>query len=176
MAPRFKRNMYRTYGKDKGADALVCFVKWDGKLILKFRDQLFSQIQRTSEFFLDKSEGKPTPIDSCFQLFEKHNENRAKEFHKKKPPGIWARILNARKAREYFAEAKAIFELASFSISTSHDHPCIEIHSTLHSEEELSRLIDKTATELKIEMAENCKLPPMRHILYTNRTFEIEKT
>ena len=174
MAPRFKQNMYQTYKKDTGVDALICFARWD-KVILKFRDHLFNKIGKSNEFFLDKSEGEPTPIDSNLRLFAKDCEDRVRDFNGKKIPNIFAVIFNRRKVKGYFEEAKQIARLASFDVSTSHDHPCIEIYSSLHSEEELSHLIDNVATELNIEMLKNCNLPSIENILYTNRSFDINK-
>ena len=167
--------MYQTYKKDAGIDALICFAHWKTKVIFKFRDHIFNKIGQSNEFFIDKFEGKPTAIDSCLRLFAKNYEERVRNFNTKKIPNIFADIFNTRKAREYFEEAKQIAQLASFHVSTSHDHPCIEIYSSLHSEEELSQLIDKVATELNIEMLKNCNLPPIENILYTNKSFNIKK-
>ena len=175
MAPRFKQNMYRTYKKDTGVDALICFARWDDKVIFKFRDHLFDKIGKSNEFFPVKSEGKSLPLDSYFRLFAKDCEYRVRDFYGQKIPNIFAVIFNRRKAKEYFEEAKQIARLASFDVITSHDHPCIEIYSSLYSEEELSRLIGNVAAELNIEMLKNCNLPSIENILYTNRSFDINK-
>ena len=59
-------------------------------------------------------------------------------------------------------------------VITSHDHPCIEIYSSIHSEDSLSGLIETIAKELNVDMFKNSKLPSMNDIVMSNRTFDIK--
>ena len=59
-------------------------------------------------------------------------------------------------------------------IITSHDHTCIEINSSIHSEESLSELIEAISRELNIDMPKNNDLPSMMDIICSNRTFDIK--
>ena len=173
MAPIFKKNMYQTYKKDTDTGALICFSSEYEKSIFQFRNRLVDSIEGINESFLYESEGKPTSFDSCLRLFPKIHKNRVEDFYRKKSPNIFAIIFNTRKAREYFLEAEEIAQLASLDISTSHDHPCIEIYSTLYSEEKLSQLINTVAAELNIKMAKNINLPAAADIIMSNRSFDM---
>jgi len=177
MAPRFKQNMYQVYAKDIGADALICFPFSNDKFTFPFRDKLTEEISSTTNLYLDKNEGKPTKHDSCFRFFNLENEMLVKEFCYKEHPGLWAWILKTKKWdewKEYRKEEQKVRQLVQIEISTSHDHTCIELYSSIHSEDSLSRLIETIANELNIDMVKNPKLPSMADIIMTNRTFDIK--
>ena len=76
MAPRFKQNMYQTYTKDSGADALICFpfskdaMGWGhSKFIFPFRDKLTEKISRATNLYLLKYEGVIRNADSWLLFF-----------------------------------------------------------------------------------------------------------
>ena len=176
MAPRFGRNMYRTYKTDGGADAVVCFARQRLKSIVRFRDQLFDKIEKNDGFVADVYKGGPTPPDGYCRLFAKDHEGRVRDFKSRKTPGVIASMLNTRKARAYREEAMAIAGLASFEVSTSHDYPCIEVHSSLHREEALGQLIEDVAVELDVAIARNDDLPGLEEVVWTNRRFDVKAT
>jgi hypothetical protein len=85
-------------------------------------------------------------------------------------------MLNTRKARAYREEAVEIAGLARLEVSTSHDYPCIEVHSSLHSEEALAQLIEDVAGELNVPMVRNDDLPALEEVVWTNRRFDVKAT
>ena len=174
MAPRFKQNMYQTYTKDIGADAIICFPLSNDKFIFPFRDKLTEKISNSTNLYLNQNEGEPTKVDSWFRFFDPEDEVATKEFFSRKNPGFWAWILKTKKWKEYQREEQKMSQLVQIEISTSHDHPCIEVYSSIHSEEVLSGLIETIAKELNIDMPKNFKLPCMADIIMTNRTFDIK--
>jgi len=173
MAPKFKQNMYKTYKKDTGADVLVCFAESNVDLIYPFRDKVAEKIQARFNLYLHKSEGAPTEIDSWFRFFARESEEKAKGLLGIKNPGFIAWMFKTKKWRDYKIEEKRINELVRLDISTSHDHTCIEIYSSMHSEESLSELIESIAEEVNIDMVKNPKLPIMSDIIMTNKTFDL---
>ena len=80
MAPRFKQNMYQTYTKDIGADALICFPFSNDKFIFLFRDKLKEKISNSTNLYLNQNEGEPTKVDSWFRFFDPEDEVATKEF------------------------------------------------------------------------------------------------
>ena len=181
MAPRFKQNMYQTYPKDIGADALICFpfsndaFGWfQSKFILPFRDKLTEKISNATNLYLLKHEGEPTKADSWLLFFNSEDDIIFRnEFYSKYSIGFWADIFKTKKYKEFKKEEQKIEQLVQTEILTSHDHPCIEVHSSIHSEDSLSTLIETTARELNIDMPKNSKLPSMTDIICSNRTFDI---
>jgi len=173
MAPRFKKNMYQTYKKDTGADALICFSYSNIDLIYPFRDKVIEKIQAGYNWYLHKSEGAPTEIDSWFRFFAKESEETVKDLLGKKHPGFLAWMFKTKKWKDYKIEEHRIKELVSLDISTSHDHTCIEIYSSMHSEGSLSELIESIIEELNIDMVKNPRLPIMSDIIMTNKTFDL---
>ena len=85
MAPRFKQNMYQTYKKDIGADALICFTYSNIDFIYPFRDKVTEKIQARFNLYLHKSEGASTKIDSWFRFFARESEEKAKGLLGKDP-------------------------------------------------------------------------------------------
>jgi hypothetical protein len=181
MAPRFKQNMYQTYAKDKGADALICFpfsndaMGWShSRLIFPFRDNLTAKISKATNLYLLKYEGEPTNADSRFLFFNSKDEIILRdEFYSIHSTVLWDWIFKTKKYKEFIKEEKKIEHLIQIQMITSHDHPCIEVHSSIHSEDSLSTLIDTTARELNIDMPKNSKLPSKTDIICSNRTFNI---
>ncbi|MHC4111594.1 MAG: hypothetical protein ACYSUY_10990 [Planctomycetota bacterium] len=176
MAPRFKQNMYQTYKKDSGSDALVCFTSPSFESTFLFRDKLTEKIFEKYNFYLHKSEGIPVKSDSWFRFFECENEKLAKDFLYKAHPGFFAWMFKTDKWKDYKKEDQRTKNLVRLDISTSHDHTCIEIYSSIHSVDSLSRLIENVAKELGIDMPKNSKLPAMSDIIMTNKKFSLYKT
>jgi len=175
MAPRFKQNMYQTYTKDIGADAIICFLSSNDKFIFSFRDKLIEKISKATNFYLLKNEGEPTRADSWFLFFNSEDDIIFRdEFYSKYSIGFWDYIFKTKKYKEFIKEEKKIEQLVQAQIITSHDHTCVEIHSSIHSEDSLSELIKAIARELNIDMPKNNDLPSMRDIICSNSTFDIK--
>ena len=173
MAPTFKQNMYQTYKKDTGADALICFTNSNIDFIYPFRDKVTEKIQTRFNLYLHKSEGTPTEIDSWVRFFARESEETAKGLIAKKHPGFVAWIFKTKKWKDYKIEEQRINELVLLDMHTSHDHTCIEIYSSMHLEDSLSELIESVAEELNIIMVKNPRLPVMTDIIMTNKTFNL---
>ena len=182
MAPRFKQNMYQTYTKDIGADALICFPfsndsqGWaHSKLIFPFRDKLKERISKAANLYFLKYEGEPTNADSRLLFFNSKDDIiRRDEFYSKYSIGFWTYIFKTKKYKEFKREEQKIEQLVQTQIITSHDHPCIEVYSSIYSEDSLSGLIETIASELNIDMFKNIKLPSMIDIICSNRKFDIK--
>jgi hypothetical protein len=182
MAPRFKQNMYQTYPKDIGADALICFpfsndaFGWfQSKFIFPFRDKLTEKISNATNLYLLKYEGKPTNADSRLLFFNSEDDIIFwEEFDSKHSAGFWDDIFKTKKYKEFKREEQKIEQLVQIQIITNHDHPCLEVYSSIHSEDSLSGLIETIARELIIDMPKNSKLPSLTDIICTNRTFDIK--
>ena len=95
------------------------------------------------------------------------------EFYSKHTTGFWDWIFKTKNYKEFIKEEKKIEHLFQIQIITSHDYPCIEVLSSIHSEDSLSSLIETTARELNIDMSKNSKLPSMTDIICSNRTFDM---
>jgi len=176
MAPRFKRNMYQTYKEVIRTQALICFCDTSKELyktIFQFRDKLVDKVSQTYSPFTDKIEGKSTPIDSWFRLFRQQDRKKVEDFFNTKRPGILSRILETKKWIEYKTNEKKINQSVLFELGTSHDFPCLDVYSSIHSENELSKLIESVAEELNINMTKNPNLGPAKTIVYSNHTFEL---
>ena len=174
MAPTFKKNMYRTYRKDKGSNAIICFTdEVPSKSVFLFRDKLANKVSEVYDLFIIKFKGEPTPADSWFRLFEKQDERIVKSFFNRKGPGVFASIFKTEKWRNYKREEEKINQLVRFELMTSHDHPCIEVYSSIHSEDELSELIESVATDLNIDMPKNLNLGSMAEIIMSNHSFDL---
>jgi hypothetical protein len=172
MAPRFKQDMYQTYTKDIGADALLCFPFSNDKFIFPFRDKLTEKISNATNLYLLKNEGEHTRQDSWFLFFNSEDDIIFRdEFYSKYSIGFWDYIFKTKKYKEFKKEEE---KLVQIDIITNHDYPCIEVYSSIHSEDSLSGLIETIARELNIDMPKNSKLPSMTDIIYTNRTFDIK--
>ena len=175
MAPRFKQNMYQTYTKDIGVDALICFPFSNDKFIFPFRDKLTEKISNETNLYLLKNEGEPTRQDSWFLFFNSEDDIIFRdEFYSKYSIGFWAYIFKTKKYKEFEKEEQKIEQLVQTQIITSHDHTCIEVDSSIHSEDSLSELIKAIARELNIDMPKNNDLPSMRDIICSNSTFDIK--
>jgi hypothetical protein len=175
MAPRFKQNMYQTYTKDIGADALICFPFSNDKLIFPFRDKLTEKISNATNLYLLKNEGEHTRQDSWFLFFNSEDDIIFRdEFYSKYSIGFWDYIFKTKKYKEFKKEEQRIEQLVQTKIITSHDFTCIVVHSSIHSEDSFSGLIETIARELNIDMPKNSKLPSMTDILCSNRTFAIK--
>jgi hypothetical protein len=166
--------MYQTYTKDIGADGLICFPFSNVKFIFPFCDKLTEKICSTTNLYLNRCEGEPKKSDSWFRFFNSADEMTAKEFFSKKHPGFWACALKTKTGKEYKSEEQKIRQLVQIEIVTSHDHTCIEVYSSKHSEDLLSELIENVAKELRIDMPKNSELPSMTDIIMTNRRFGVK--
>lgn len=182
MAPRFKQNMYQTYIKDIGADALICFpfsndaTGWvHSKFIFPFRDKLTEKISNETNLYLLNYEGEPTNADSWLLFFNSEDDIVFRdEFYSKHSYGFWDYILKTKRYKEFESEEQKLKQLVQTQIITSHDHPCIVVYSSIHSEDSLSELIEAIAEKLNIDMFKNSKLPSMTDIICSNRTFDIK--
>jgi hypothetical protein len=176
MAPRFKKNMYQTYNKDTGSKALICFrykPEEGYKSIFLFRDRLAKNVSEKHRLVISKFESKPTPLDSWFRLFDKQNEKIIEDFFKRKQPGFISQLLKTEKWKDYKKEYEIIKKLTRFELGTSHDYTCVDVISSIHSEDDLSKLIETVATELNIGMPKNSSLGPAKEIVYSNRSFDL---
>jgi hypothetical protein len=174
MAPRFKKNRYQTYKKEGGVDARLYFCdsgRWYQDLC-QFRERLTEAASKVQDLVILRSEPGHFDIDVRLRLIEKEDEKAARDALAQKPPGILASILGTKKFGEYLAKDDRISMIAHPSLSTSHDHPCIEVHRYMHSEEDLSRLIEDISKELDIEMPKNSNLGSMASIIRSNRWFD----
>lgn len=175
MAPRFQQNMYQTYTKDIGADAIICFPFSNDKFIFPFRNKLTEKISKETNLYLLKNEGEPTRDDSWFLFFNSEDDIIVRdEFYSKYYIGLWNYIFKTKKYKEFIKEEKKIEQLIQAQIMTSHDHTCVEIYSSIHPEDLLSGIIEATARELNIDMPKNNDLPSMRDIICSNSTFDIK--
>jgi len=175
MAPRFKQNMYQTYTKDIGADAIICFPFSNDKFIFPFRNKLTEKISKETNLYLLKNEGEPTRDDSWFLFFNSEDDIIFRdEFYSKYSIGFWDYIFKTKKYKDFIKEEKKIEQLVQAQIITSNDHACVEINSSIHSVESMSGLIEAIARGLNIDMAKNNDLPSMRDIICSNRTFDIK--
>jgi hypothetical protein len=165
--------MYQTYKNDTGADALICFTRSNINFVYPFRDKVAERIQAGFNLYLHKSEGEPTKIDSSFSFFSRESEETAKSFLDKQYPGVIACIFRTKKWKDYRTQERRIDELVLLDMYTSHDHPCIEIYSSMHTESSLSELIESISEELNIDMVKNPRLPIMSDIIMTNKTFNL---
>ena len=172
--------MYQTYSKDWGADALICFpfskdaMGWcHSKFIFPFRNKLIETILKATNLYLLKYEGEPTNADSRLLFFYSEDDLILIDEFSKHPTGFWDWIFKTKNYKEFIKEEKKIESLIQIQIITSHDHPCIEVLSSIHSEDSLSSLIETTARELNIDMSKNSKLPSMTDIICSNRTFDM---
>jgi hypothetical protein len=69
---------------------------------------------------------------------------------------------------QFYAENEAVSV-----IETSHDFPCVVIHSRLHSEVTLSKLIQEIAKDLGIEIVRNPQLGPIAEVVTSNRSYNL---
>jgi hypothetical protein len=181
MAPRFKQNMYQTYTKDVGADALICFpfsndaFGWfQSNFILPFRDKLTEKISSATNLYLLKHEGFPTKADSWFSFFNSEDDIVFRnELPSKYSTGFRDWLFKTKKYKEFKKDEQKMEQLVQTEILTSHDHPCIVVYSSIHSEDSLSGLIETIAKGLNIDMPKNSKLPSITDIICSNRTFDI---
>jgi hypothetical protein len=124
---------------------------------------------------LIKHEGEPTEVDSWFLFFNSEDDIIFRdEFYSKYSIGLWDYIFKTKKFKEFKKEEQKIEELVQAQIITSHDHTCIEVYSSINSENYISRLIEAIARELNIDMPKNNDLPSMIDIICSNRTFGIK--
>jgi hypothetical protein len=59
-------------------------------------------------------------------------------------------------------------------IETSHDFPCVVVHSRINSEESMSALLQAVARELKMNLPRNIDLGPIRNVVTSNERFELQ--
>lgn len=174
MAPRFKRNMYRTYSKAEGADGLVCFSEWIKDILFEFRDRLTDEIIERYQLCANRAQGDPTELDSWYRFFTKEDEDAVNAFIGSRRPGVFAWIFQTKKWKDYKTEDERIKGLIRLELFTSHDYPCIDVYCSFLSEGSLAELIDKTARETQIEMKRNENLPSMADVIMSNRSFDIQ--
>lgn len=176
MAPRFKQNMYRTYKNIKTADALICFADKETDFTFPFRDKLAENILKKYNLYLNKAENGPYDIDICLRFFNLENKETAEVFFAKKYPGFLSWFLKTTTWKEYKRESQKIDQLIQIEMRTSHDYPCIDLFSSIHTEDELKILIENIAKEINIDMHYNANLPSMSDIIMSNKKFDLQKT
>lgn len=186
MAPRFTQNVFQTYdmtGKvvstlreNVRTSALVCFAKPEESVIFPFRDQLLDRvvdmIGGIAECYVHREQGAPTAVDSSIWLFSRADESRARQFVSTKSPGLLALIFRTRGWRLWKQEYRAILALTLLDMETSHDHPCIELYSSMHSENEVASLVSDTATGLGVPMRRIFTLPDMNAVIMSNAHYD----
>ena len=171
MAPRFEALMYQVYPDERGIVALVCFPLADHESIFPFRDRLTRVILGVTDLCVHKDLGDPLPPDSLFRLYSRNHEVHVKEFLRKRYPGLFARLLRTAEWRSYRKEEEEFVELIDIEIETSHDFPCIVARSRVHSENDISELIEAVAKGLGMDMPRNRKLPAIQDVVTSNRSF-----
>ena len=135
MAPRFTNLMYQVYPSDHGADALVCFPFAQSEFISPFRDKLTEALLRDGDIKVNRVQGYPLPPDSTFRFYSEKHAKLVEEFFQKKRPSFLSRLMNSAKWASFQKEKRAVGKMIDVEIETSHDFPCVIVHSRIHSEE-----------------------------------------
>lgn len=173
MAPRFKKNMFWCWENEDVTRAIIGFTREDIRSIFVFRDKLTAKIlEDNEEIFLRKTEGNPTPADSWFKFYSKRDKNRIEELFDMANPGFFAFLFRIQRYKDWIDTQNLISKLAKVIMETSHDFPCIDIYSNIHSSDKLKQLIKKTAEEISMNFFENPELQQIKNLL-TNRSFDI---
>lgn len=173
MAPRFKQYMYNTYRTERGVSAMVCFQFSEDELRFPFRDELAAAVIEAANLDMHKSEGSPYPVDSWLRFFADRDSGDVYNFVARKLPSFLSRILTDSIWRDYCKERERIKQMIRFELSTSHDNTCIEVNSTIHTDQSLSELIETVAGRIDIEMPKNNGLPPISKLFFSNKSFDL---
>ena len=166
--------MYQVYLSERGIDALVCFPFADHESIFPFRDSLTRVILEATDLCVHKGHGYPLPPDSLFRLYSRNHDVHVKEFLRTRYPGFFARLLRTTEWRSYRKAEEEFAGLIDIEIETSHDFPCIVASSRLHSENDISELIEAVAKGLGMDMPRSTKLPPIKDVVTSNRRFQLQ--
>jgi hypothetical protein len=165
--------MYQVYPSDNGTDALVCFPVAQSESIFLFRDQLAEALLKISGIKVNRAQGYPLPPDSIFRFYSERHAKSVEEFLQKKRPGFFSRLLNTAEWATFQKEENSVGEMVDTEIETSHDFPCIVVHSRVHSEKSMSELLEEVAKELKMTLPRNHRLGTIRETVTSNQRFEL---
>jgi len=165
--------MYQIYPSDSGVDILVCFPLAQYELIFPFRDKLAEALLMIDAMRVNRVQGYPLPPDSILRFFSDNHAKDVETFFQKRRPGFFSRLVNSAAWLSFQKEENLVNQMIDAEIETSHDFPCIVVHSRIHSEESMSMLIEKVATEMKLDMSRNKQLGPIRNVVTSNEKFEL---
>ena len=173
MTPRFTTLMYQVYPKDNGVDAIVCFPFAQSEAIFPFRDRLTEALLKMNGIKVNKTQSYPLPPDSTFRFYSEHHAKSVEEFLQRKYPGFFSRLMHTAEWVSFQKEERLVGEMIKIEIETSHDFPCIVIHSCIHSEESMSALLQEVAKDLEMTLPRNIELGSIRDIVMSNQRFEL---
>jgi len=174
MAPRFKKNMFWCWENENITRAIIGFTRKDISLIFIFRDKLAAKISEDNKrLFLRKTEGRPTPADSLFCFYTNEDKKQLEELlNKPAPRSLFWYPFRKHLYKDWIDSQNLILELAEVTMETSHDFPCIDIYSSVHSSDKLYQSIRKTSEEISMNFFENPELQQIKNLL-TNRSFDV---
>jgi hypothetical protein len=173
VAPRFTTLMYQIYSSDHGTDAIICFPSSQLEAIFPFRDKLAEELLKIDSIRVNQTQGSPLPPDSAFRFYREAHALSVEEFLQKRYPSFLSRIMNNAEWVSFQKEEKLVSEMIDVEIETSHDFPCVVVHSRIHSEESMSALLQTVARDLKMTLPRNIDLGPIRNIVISNERFEL---
>ena len=171
MAPRFTTFMYQVYPTDNGADALVCFPFAQSESIFLFRDKLTEALLKIGNIQVHRAQGYPLPPDSTFRFYSENHAISVEKFLQKKRQSFFSRLMNSAEWVSFQKEERLVGKMIDTEIETSHDFPCVIIHSHIHSEKTISELIQKIAKDLKMDMPRNTQLGLIEEVVTSNWSF-----
>ena len=91
-----------------------------------------------------------------YSLDEKEEDKEAlDQFFREKPPGLVASILKTRQFKAWRNRLSSIQKTAKFTVETSHDHQCIDIHSMIHEPSELLEIVKRVADVMHVQIYED---------------------
>jgi hypothetical protein len=173
VAPRFTTLMYQVYPSDPGVDALVCFPIAQCESIFPFRDKLTDAILKAGGIRVYKLQGSPLPPDSIFRFYSESHAKSVEKFLPKKHPSFFSRLMNTAEWSSFQKEEKSVAEMIDVEIETSHDFPCIVVHSRIHSNESMSITIEQVAKDLGLDILRNKALGPIKDVVTSNQKIEL---
>jgi hypothetical protein len=173
VAPRFTTLMYQVYPSDPGVDALVCFPTAQSESIFPFRDKLTDAILKVGGIQVYKVQGSPLPPDSLFRFYSESHTEAVEEFLPKKHPSFFSRLMNSAEWSSFQKEEKSVGEMIDIEVETSHDFPCIVVHSRIHSNESMSITIEQVAKDLRLGILKNKALGPIKDVVTSNQRIEL---
>lgn len=170
MAPRFKQCMYKTNSPERGVSAMICFPFSEAELRFPFRDELAEAVMKAADLETHRSQGT-YKVDSWLRFFVEQDSRDVNSFLSRKPPGLLSRLLNFSSWRDYCREQERVGRMIRFELSTTHDNTCIEVNSTIHAEHSLSEPIQAVGGKMGLEIPLNDKLPSIRELFFSNKSF-----
>jgi hypothetical protein len=173
VAPRFTTLMYQVYSSNPGVDALVCFPTAQSESIFPFRDKLTDAILKVGGIQVYKVQGSPLPPDSISRFYSENRATSVEEFLAKKHPSFFSRLMNSTEWSSFQKEEKSVGEMIDVDVETSHDFPCILVHSRIHSNEFMSMLIEQVAKDLRLDIMRNKALGPIKDVVTSNQRIEL---